>query len=463
MSNCNSEGGFVEAVRTLLGQWSDIVFKSELTGALAEKENAMTALELKAKYEGNANTNAYTDVDKGKVLNVPANTTQELADIMALLSSDDTSLDELQELVNFIKTNKNNLDTLVLDNIAETVTNKHFTALEKTKLQNVTLTSSIGPLHSDGTALDLNPIFDTLGANTVMFFDTYVNELPIYAYEPSLLIYIYSEDGTETIISSAPNISSAYVIPKGKQGYMWRDENVRTTYYVVINNKEENKPIVIQENYGVLSDLNTLNLQSEYDKVGTVAVDYVPYSIKELVSKNPAANGKHLYMGDTKWYILSIPTLYTGAHTDINNQAWTEISKGNAIDILTFPYSLYTSMPNDMLLNRSQLKEKGFNTISGIGIGSSVGINFLDQFVYIDGIDRNIVIGVDNKYKDYNTSATSTIVSIKQDATGGRTTTWGSQFSVMPHTPDLSPNKKNIYSVLRDSPHSLVVVYVGSV
>ena len=57
--------------------------------------------------------------------------------INTLLASDDVTLDELQEVVNFIKQNKTDLQNLDLSNIAETTTLKHFTAVLKEKLDGI--------------------------------------------------------------------------------------------------------------------------------------------------------------------------------------------------------------------------------------------------------------------------------------------------------------------------------------
>lgn len=66
--------------------------------------------------------------NQGKVL-------KELIDnINTIITSDDTTLDQMQEVVNFIKQNKTDLQNLDLSNIAETTTLKHFTAILKTKL-----------------------------------------------------------------------------------------------------------------------------------------------------------------------------------------------------------------------------------------------------------------------------------------------------------------------------------------
>lgn len=42
----------------------------------------------------------------------------QLSNIISILSSDDTTLDEIQELVNYIKQNKSDLESLGIDNIA---------------------------------------------------------------------------------------------------------------------------------------------------------------------------------------------------------------------------------------------------------------------------------------------------------------------------------------------------------
>ncbi|MDD2290683.1 MAG: hypothetical protein PHV52_00255 [Aliarcobacter sp.] len=80
-------------------------------------------------------TSSFTDkalsAAQGKVL-------KDLIDsINTLLSSDDMTLDQMQEIVNYIKQNKADLQNLDLSNIAETLTLKHFTATLKTKLDGI--------------------------------------------------------------------------------------------------------------------------------------------------------------------------------------------------------------------------------------------------------------------------------------------------------------------------------------
>lgn len=96
-----------------------------------------TGAEIATLYEGEANKNAFSDSEKAKLaaLNViddllSASTTEALSAnqgkvlkgfidaINTLLTSDDTTLDELQEIVTFIKLNKTTLDTLGISNIA---------------------------------------------------------------------------------------------------------------------------------------------------------------------------------------------------------------------------------------------------------------------------------------------------------------------------------------------------------
>ena len=57
--------------------------------------------------------------------------------INAAILSDDTTLDQLQEIVAYIKLNRADLDAITLDNIVEGVTNKYYTATEKTKLNTI--------------------------------------------------------------------------------------------------------------------------------------------------------------------------------------------------------------------------------------------------------------------------------------------------------------------------------------
>lgn len=62
--------------------------------------------------------------------------------INTLLLSDDTTLDELQEIVDFIKLNRDDLDAMTLDTIVEGVTNKHFTATEQLKLAGIEIAAT---------------------------------------------------------------------------------------------------------------------------------------------------------------------------------------------------------------------------------------------------------------------------------------------------------------------------------
>lgn len=79
----------------------------------------------------------YTLAERTKIANVPADTASELGSINTLLTSDDTTLDELQEIVTFIKANRSDLDAITLDNIVEGVTNKYYTLTEKDKLAGI--------------------------------------------------------------------------------------------------------------------------------------------------------------------------------------------------------------------------------------------------------------------------------------------------------------------------------------
>lgn len=111
-------------------------FETKLNGVEFGATADQTPSEIKTAYESILDTNNYSDSEKLKVTNLPLDTNQAILDINTLLASDDTTIDELQEIVNFIKTNRSDLDTLTLANIAETVTLKHFTLTEKNNLAN---------------------------------------------------------------------------------------------------------------------------------------------------------------------------------------------------------------------------------------------------------------------------------------------------------------------------------------
>lgn len=78
-----------------------------------------------------------TDVERAKLANVPTDTNQAINDILTLLNSNDINLDTLQEIVNFIKVHEVELNSLTLDNIAETLDKKIMTATERIKLAGI--------------------------------------------------------------------------------------------------------------------------------------------------------------------------------------------------------------------------------------------------------------------------------------------------------------------------------------
>lgn len=100
---------------------------TNLESALSEKSNISDIVDSLVSVEKNKPLSAL----QGKVLK------GLIDDINTLLASDDVTLDELQEVVNFIKQNKTDLQNLDLSNIAETTTLKHFTAILKAKLDDI--------------------------------------------------------------------------------------------------------------------------------------------------------------------------------------------------------------------------------------------------------------------------------------------------------------------------------------
>ncbi|QDF30187.1 tail fiber protein [Halarcobacter anaerophilus] len=76
--------------------------------------------------------------NQGRVLNEEIALLQEtIESLRVILTSDDTTLDELQEIVDYIKQNKLDLQNLDLSNIAETSTLKHFTSTLLEKLNGI--------------------------------------------------------------------------------------------------------------------------------------------------------------------------------------------------------------------------------------------------------------------------------------------------------------------------------------
>ncbi|RXJ93330.1 hypothetical protein CRV00_11810 [Malaciobacter molluscorum] len=78
--------------------------------------------------------------------------------IKTVLASDDTTLDELQEIVNFIKQNKEDLSTLDLSNIAETEELKHFTKELKEKLENLPTKENLNQFTVPTGFIFINPV-----------------------------------------------------------------------------------------------------------------------------------------------------------------------------------------------------------------------------------------------------------------------------------------------------------------
>lgn len=88
--------------------------------------------------------NTPLSANQGRVLSQKIDVVAEAIEaIKTILASDDTTLDELQEIVNYIKQNKDDLSNLDLSNIAETNELKHFTKELKEKLENLPTKSEL--------------------------------------------------------------------------------------------------------------------------------------------------------------------------------------------------------------------------------------------------------------------------------------------------------------------------------
>lgn len=111
-----------------------------------------------------------TDVERLKLSNVPVDTNQAIADILTLLGSNDVNLDTLQEIVNFIKVHETELNSLTLDNIAETLDKKIMTAAERIKLATIETGATADQTAAEIKALyesTLNKILDSVDSITM--------------------------------------------------------------------------------------------------------------------------------------------------------------------------------------------------------------------------------------------------------------------------------------------------------
>ena len=97
-----------------------------------------------------------TDVERAKLANVPADTNTAINNIMTLLASNDVNLDTLQEIVNFIKLHEVELNSLTLDNIAETATKKIMTLDERNKLAGIEAGAT-----GDQTAAEIKALYES--------------------------------------------------------------------------------------------------------------------------------------------------------------------------------------------------------------------------------------------------------------------------------------------------------------
>lgn len=112
--------------------------------SIEDVKDLQTSLDLKVNIVDIVDNLVSTLVDvplsanQGRVLNEKVKVASDaIESIKTVLASDDTSLDELQEIVNYIKQNRDNLQNLDLSNIAETSELKYFTKDLKEKLEDL--------------------------------------------------------------------------------------------------------------------------------------------------------------------------------------------------------------------------------------------------------------------------------------------------------------------------------------
>lgn len=145
------------------GEYSSLHWAAK---AKTDTLNALAIADLKVNITDivddliSVNADKPLSANQGKVLKAMVD------NINLLIASDDTTLDELQEVVNFIKANRTDLDALTLDNIAETATNKWFTVDEKTKLVAIEDGAT-----ADQTAAEIETLYEGL-ADTNKYTDS---------------------------------------------------------------------------------------------------------------------------------------------------------------------------------------------------------------------------------------------------------------------------------------------------
>ena len=199
---------------------NDENFATTVNTLLSRKVNTATytASDVKAKYESNSNTNPFTDAERDKLKavvldstakdnanrnranhtgtqsietitestahkvmtaaertklsKVPNDTSSELTSISSKLSSNDSSLNDLQDLVDYSKSIKSKVDSLTMDDIDETTLTKKLTSAERTDIANAKskLSGIEDNATGDQTASEIKSLYES-NSDTNAFTD----------------------------------------------------------------------------------------------------------------------------------------------------------------------------------------------------------------------------------------------------------------------------------------------------
>jgi len=141
-----------------------------LDETLTSKASTELVNYLRAEVENFAGDMA-AKLDRGGYTGSAQDLSNAIQNVLAVLASDDTTLDELQEIVTYIKQNKQVLESLGISNIAglqdalngkvdkvagKQLTTEDFTTLLKLKLDAIDMTSKLDRGGYTGTAKDLS-------------------------------------------------------------------------------------------------------------------------------------------------------------------------------------------------------------------------------------------------------------------------------------------------------------------
>ncbi|RXJ93331.1 hypothetical protein CRV00_11815 [Malaciobacter molluscorum] len=259
--------------------------------------------------------------NQGRVLDEKIKIISEsITSIKTLLASDDTSLDELQKIVNFIKQNRDDLSTLDLSNIAETEELKHFTKELKNKVE--TIDNKIDIFKID--------VYNKPNFDEVLFIKSTPSSLIIpkgFTVKVDNVIVEVSSNTTldlDTNLDTGSKIAGTdYVVYAKKDG----------TFYLSVNEKKTEDRLIGGFHYGLIghTEIATGN-KTEADMAQIRGIN--AYSFWDLKFR-PVASPKGMVFIKDKWYDIY---LCNSEHiTNGTSKALTTIAGGTLTNGRKYP------------------------------------------------------------------------------------------------------------------------------